>query len=256
MNHAENATPMFVRAIPRLMIGLTIMTVGLLWTLDNLDILESEPFTQWWPAAVIVIGLVRLLDPKASRITSVIIALVGVGLLLDTLDYWDFDPGDFFPMLIAIVGAKLIYDVFRRRSARGEVPAGEPDATVHAFAIMSGVGRRSVASDFRGGDANAIMGGVEIDLSGAQIREGEQAVLDVFAMWGGIDLRVPKNWRIVSEVFALMGAYEDNTTRDGVLVEWGSSDQPQAGAPTLIIRGVVVMGAIEVKNANDASTRK
>src|SRR4028119_2253347 len=84
MNHAETATPVFVRAIPRLMVGLTIMTVGLLWTLDNLNVLESEPFTRWWPLAVIVIGLARLFDPRANRITSSIIALVGVALLLDT----------------------------------------------------------------------------------------------------------------------------------------------------------------------------
>lgn len=256
MNHAETATPVFVRAIPRLMIGLTIMAVGLLWTLDNLDVLESEPFTQWWPVAVIVIGLVRFLDPAANRITSTIITLVGVALLLDTLDYWDFDPGDFFPMLIAVIGGKLIYDVFRRRSARVTTPAGEPDAVVHAFAIMSGVGRRSIARDFRGGDANAIMGGVELDLTAAQIADGEQAVLDVFAMWGGIEIRVPKNWRIVSEVFPLMGAYEDNTTRDGVIVEWGAQSNVPAGAPALIIRGLVVMGAIEVKNMNDASAGK
>lgn len=255
MNHAETATPVFVRAIPRLMVGLTIMTLGLLWTLDNLNVIESEPFTQWWPLAVIVIGLVRLADPKANRITSVIIALVGVALLLDTLDYWDFDPGDFFPMFVALIGAKLIYDVFRRRSVQA-APAGEPDATVHAFAIMSGVGRRSVASDFRGGDANAIMGGVELDLTAAQIAEGREAVLDVFAMWGGIEIRVPKNWRIVSEVFPLMGAYEDNTTRDGVIVEWGADNKPQANAPVLIIRGVVVMGAVEVKNLSNASAGK
>jgi predicted membrane protein len=256
MNHAETATPVFVRAIPRLMAGLTIMAAGLLWTLDNLDVLESEPFTRWWPVAVIVIGLVRFLDPAANRASSTIITLIGVALLLDTLDYWDFDPGDLFPLIFAMIGAKLIYDVFRRRSARVTTPGGEPDAVVHAFAIMSGVGRRSIARDFRGGDANAIMGGVELDLTAAQIAEGQEAVLEVFALWGGVEIRVPKDWRIVSHVFPLMGAYEDNTTRDGVLVEWGAPSGVQANAPVLIIRGVVVMGAIEVKNMNDASARK
>ena len=243
MNHAETATPVVVRAIPRLLIGLTIMALGLLWTLDNLNVLESEPITQWWPVAVIVIGLVRFLNPQANKITSMLITLAGVGLLLDTLDYWDFDPGDFFPMLVAVVGAKLVIDVFRRRAAHAVEIGTDPDSVVHAFAIMSGVGRRSVSSDFRGGDANAIMGGVELDLRSAQIRDGETAVLDVFAMWGGIDVRVPENWRVVSEVFPLMGAYEDNT-RSSTLT----------AGPTLLIRGVVLMGAIEVKNKNDAST--
>jgi predicted membrane protein len=241
MNHADTATPVLVRAFPRLMIGLGIMALGLLWTLDNLDVVDADHLTDWWPAIVIAIGLVRLLDPRANKITSAIIAVIGVILLLNTLDYWEFDPGDFFPMLIAVVGGKLVYDVFRRRNARAALDA-DPDAVVHAFAVMSGVGRRSVSADFRGGDANAIMGGVELDLRNARIAEGEHAVLDVFAMWGGIDIRVPENWRIVSEVFPLMGAYEDNTR--GKTLNAG---------PTLVIRGVVIMGGVEVKNVTDAS---
>lgn len=235
MNPAEATTQNFFRTFTRLMIGLTILTVGLLWTLDNLDLVESEAITQWWPVVVIVIGLVRLLDPAANKITSVIIALVGVGLLLDTLDMWDFDPGDFFPLFIALIGVKLVTDVFRRKSVR-DTTGESPDQVVHAFAFMSGVGRRSVSTDFRGGDANAIMGGVELDLRNAEIKPGQQVILDCFAMWGGIEIKVPENWRIVSEVFPLMGACEDNTSAK------------VAGGPVLTIRGVVVMGAIEIKN--------
>lgn len=234
MNPAEATAQNFFRTFTRLMIGLTILTVGLLWTLDNLNLVESEAITQWWPLVVIAIGVVRFFDPTANKVTSAIIALVGVGLLLDTLDYWDFDLGDFFPLFIAIIGVKLVRDVFKRKTAR-DTGSTSPDALVHAFAFMSGVGRRSVSTDFRGGDANAIMGGVEIDLRNAEIQPGQEVVIDTFAMWGGIEIRVPENWRVVSEVFPLMGACEDNTV-------------PKAAGPVLTIRGVVLMGAIEIKN--------
>ena len=240
MNHAETSTPVLVRALPRLMIGLAILSIGLLWTLDNLDILESEQITQWWPAVIIAVGIARFFDPARNKVASVVIALVGLGILLDTLDVWDFDPGDFFPLFIAVIGAKLVFDVFRRRSVR-LTPGDQPDAAVHAFAFMSGVGRRSASPAFRGGDANAIMGGVELDLRDAQIGEGYEAVLDTFAFWGGIDVRVPENWRVVSEVMPLMGAFEDKTAGRGA-----------TGGPVLIIRGAAIMGAIEVKNLIDA----
>jgi Domain of unknown function (DUF5668)/Cell wall-active antibiotics response 4TMS YvqF len=241
MNHSETSAPspyaqVFYRSITRLIIGLSILAAGLLWTLDNLNVLDSDPITRWWPVVVIVVGLVRLFDPAASKLASAVIALAGVGILLDVLDLWDFDPGDFIPLLIAFVGAKLVLDVFRRRNARS---ANGPtaDSIVHAFAFMSGVGRRSVSADFRGGDANAIMGGVELDLRNAQIAPGQEVVIDTFAFWGGIEIRVPENWRVVSQVMPIMGAYEDNTT-----------STEAAGGPLLIVRGVVVMGAIEVKN--------
>ena len=232
-----NNPPQFLRIVPRLLIGLTILCAGLLWTLDNLDVLESERITQWWPVVIIVIGALRLFDPAASKITSVIIALVGVGLLADTLDYWDFDPGDLFPLLFAAVGAKLVADVIRRKPAARASGGTDADSVVHAFAFMAGVGTRSVSHDYRGGDANAIMGGVELDLREARIAPGQEAVLDAFAFWGGIEIKVPETWRVVSQVMPLMGAYEDNTASKG-----GGT------GPALVIRGVAVMGAIEVKN--------
>src|SRR5687767_5487296 len=103
MNPAEATTQNFFRGMTKLLIGLSILTIGLLWTLDNLNVLESEAITQWWPVVVIVIGVVRFFDPAASKIGSVVISLIGVGLLLDTLDFWDFDPGDFIPLLIAFI---------------------------------------------------------------------------------------------------------------------------------------------------------
>lgn len=227
----------FYRSITRLIIGLSILAAGLLWTLDNLNVLDSDPITRWWPVVVIVVGLVRLFDPAASKLGSAVIALVGVGILLDVLDLWDFDPGDFIPLLIAFIGAKLVLDVFRRKNARS-ANTGTADSILHAFAFMSGVGRRSVSPDFRGGDANAIMGGVELDLRNAQIVPGQEVVIDTFAFWGGIEIRVPENWRVVSQVMPLMGAYEDHST----------NKEAPAGGPVLIVRGVVVMGAIEVKN--------
>ena len=240
MNPADAQAPRVAqyvyRSVIRLIIGLSILTVGLLWTLDNLGILDSDVITRWWPVVIIVVGLIRLFDPTAGKLGSIVITLIGVGILLDVLDLWNFDPGDFIPLVIAFIGAKLVLDVFRRRNARGQTP-GSADSTVHAFALMSGVGRRSVAGDFRGGDANAIMGGVEIDLREARIADGQEAVIDAFAFWGGVEIRVPENWRVVSQVMPLMGAYEDKT-----------ASKTMSAGPVLIIRGVAIMGGIEVKN--------
>src|SRR5687768_3969085 len=107
MNPAEATAPNYIfRSLTKLLIGLSVLSIGLLWTLDNLNLIESEAITQWWPLVVIVIGIVRFFDPTANKVGSVVIALIGVGLLLDTLDYWDFDLGDFFPLLIAFIGVK------------------------------------------------------------------------------------------------------------------------------------------------------
>ena len=223
------------RITPRLIIGFGILALGMLWTLDNMDVLESEPITRWWPVILIVIGVVKLLDRRANRFGPIGLIVVGGLFLLDEAGGIDFDLGDLIPLGIAFVGAKLAWEAMTRRQRASEV-VGNSDSVIHAFAMMAGVKRQSISHEFRGGDVNAIMGGVELDLRNAQIREGDDVIIDAFAMWGGIDIQVPPNWRIVGDVLPIMGGFEDNTHPTG---------EP---GPTVTIRGTALMGAIEVKN--------
>jgi predicted membrane protein len=104
-----------------------------------------------------------------------------------------------------------------------------------AMAILGGVSRGNNSRAFRRADLLAIMGGCEIDLRQAAIN-GE-AVIDVFAMWGGIEIRVPEDWTVVSRVVPLMGGIVDKTR------------PPQgASAHRLVLRGCAFMGGIEIKN--------
>lgn len=242
MNEVTTSSPSAaMRITPRLIVGLGILALGLLWTLDNLNILESGAITDWWPAIIIAVGLVRFLDPRSSRIGSVLITIVGVLLLLDTLDYADVDLGDLIPVGIALLGAKLVWDALARKSARiREDGTADPASMINAFAMMAGVRRQSTSTEFRGGDATAIMGGVEIDLRNAQIAPGEDAAIDAFAFWGGVEIIVPDHWRVVGSVMPLLGGFDDKTV------------SPTTG-PVLLVRGAAIMGAIVVKNVRDAS---
>ena len=93
----------------------------------------------------------------------------------------------------------------RATDRRGSVPS----------AVMSGVVRRSNTQTFRGADLTAIMGGCEIDLRQASIAPGTEAIIDVFAFWGGIDIKVPEDWVVITRAVPLMGGIEDKTHSPG-----------------------------------------
>lgn len=117
---------------------------------------------------------------------------------------------------------------------RGGWSGGHPsNSRVTLFALMSGVTRR-VQGLFRGGQLTAIMGGLELDLRGAHLED--VAVIDTLAFWGGIEIYVPEDWVVVNQGFALMGGFDDST----------KSPLP-GNRPHLIVRGLALMGGIEIK---------
>ena len=227
--------PPGVRLTPHLMFGLLISLVGVVFTLDNLNIAHAEDYLRYWPAGLIAIGLAKLWQDRreqGSSIGGVIFTLVGTWLLFDTLGYVDANPIDFWPLLLVFIGTVIVWQGIRGRRQRSGASTND---TINAVAILSGVNRGSNSISFKGGELTAFMGGCEIDLRNAEIN-GEAAI-DVFAMWGGIEIRVPENWTVIGKVTPLMGGFEDHTRA------------PQAAsAHRLIVRGMVIMGGVEIKN--------
>lgn len=219
---------------PHLIFGLIIIAVGVLFTLDNLGIVHADRYLRFWPAALILVGILKLGHARAGAgaFGGSIITAAGVWLLLQEtalvrVSFWDL-----WPMLLVCFGAYLVWQGATGRAHRG--PADDGD-TVSALAVLGGFSRGSNSRRFRGGDLTVFMGGCEIDLRQAAING--DATIDVFAMWGGIELRVPEDWTIISSVNAVLGGVEDKT-------------RPPLGLSThrLTIRGVVVMGGLEIKH--------
>jgi hypothetical protein len=228
-------TPRRAQCTPQLLFGLAIAGVGLLFTLDNLGILRARDFLRFWPVALIAIGASHILDARtpARVVAGLVWMFVGSVLLGNRLDLVPWSLWDFWPLLFVAAGGYIVWQAFTRDPAR---PPADQNAVVSGVAVLSGFERRITSGEFRGGELTAFMGGCELDLRGATIA-GDQAVLSVFAMMGGIALKVPETWQIVVEVVPFMGGVEDKTRQI-----------PQERAPKLILRGFVTMGGIELKN--------
>jgi hypothetical protein len=219
---------------PRLILGLAIVVLGSLLLLDNLNLIEADPLYRFFfPTVLLAVGVSVLVQ---GSIWGWVWLVGGGWMLAEKLDYIDVNFFQlFFPAVLLLVGGSLVYRTFVRPQTTAPGP-DDPASYVRAFAVMSGNERRGIASTFRGGDLAAFMGGVTLDLRQAKMAP-EGAVLDTFAFWGGIEVKVPESWQVRGEVIPLMGGFEDKT-------------RPKAGAVdgTLVIRGFAIMGGVEVSN--------
>lgn len=219
----------------QLLIGLTVVALGVLFTLDNLDLIRSGPILRWWPIVVVLIGVSKLVGYGSGRhvLAGGLITTAGLWLLLSSIDAVPWGFWDLWPLALVFVGGSLIAGSLRRPRVVGA--DGDPRDQANLFVMMGGVEHKMVSQQFRGGEATAVMGGVELDLRHAKAA-GDTVVVQVLAWWGAVELFVPSDWKVTSEALHLMAAFEDNT-------------KPQLPTTThLIVRGLVVMGAVEVKN--------
>src|SRR4029453_15113672 len=127
---------------------------------------------------------------------GLVFTFAGTWLLLEHTALVRISFLDLWPLLLVFFGVYLVWQGVSGAPRRAGT--NDSNATVTATAILGGVNRGNNSPAFKGGDLTAIMGGCEIDLRQAGI-DGE-AVIDVFALWGGIEIRVPEDWTVVSGV--------------------------------------------------------
>jgi hypothetical protein len=215
----------------RLVWGLAILAAGVIGWLDHTGQLRAADYLEWWPLVLIALGLAHL--PQRQWITATVMTVLGLLFLPPMPGFPHIHLSvivGIWPLLISAAGLTLIRQALR--------PAVKDSSIINSFqtvAVMGGVGRGVASSDFLGGDAVAVMGACQINLVAAKITN--EAVIDVLAFWGGIEIRVPRGWRVDNQVVAILAGVVDNTERD-----------VPAGAPTLTIRGSAIMGGVEVKH--------
>lgn len=224
----------------RIVFGLVVIALGVLFTLDNLGVLEAGEILRWWPALLLAYGISRLAGRHGRQrpVAGIVFTLLGALLLLRVAGFPVPDPWTLWPVLLVAAGLSMVVGASRRtRGAGGPVPPGaDDDSTFSTFVMWSGIERKVGSPDFRGGDATAIMGGAEIDLRNAKM-PGGRAVVDLMVLWGGVELFVPTDWKVTVEALPLLAGVEDAT-------------RAPAGETRghLVVKGLVLMGGVEIKN--------
>lgn len=225
------------RFTPQALFGVIVIIVGVLFTLDNLNLIDAAEYLQYWPAGLVAVGLLKLWQARGGQgiIGGLFFVALGSWMLLERIVAIQIRLHDVWPLFFVFLGGYMVWKGFGGSRRAHSV---DDNARVSALAIMAGVVRGNNSPVFEGGDLTAIMGGCEIDLREASIAPGTEAVIDVFAFWGGIEIRVPEDWTVVSRVTPLMGGLEDKTrpTSSG------------AAAKRLVLRGIAFMGGVGVKN--------
>jgi predicted membrane protein len=242
----------------KIVIGLLIIAAGTLLLLNRLGIGSDYNVGDYWPVILIVIGLGKIVQPKEYRqlYWGFIIMAVGALFLLNNLGYIHFWFNDLWPIVLILLGIEILRCGFFKhtinlkccfhdkkkhfhnlhQSWKGISNSNNVDNDYVDISVTLGGGEYQFTNkQLKGGSVSTIMGECELDFRNADM-EKEEMVLDVSAIMGEVEIRVPSHWEVIMQGSPVLGSVEDKTTKPG------------NAAKKLIIKGSAVMGSVKVTN--------
>jgi predicted membrane protein len=218
--------------------GLVVVAIGVILLLDQEGIVRAWDVWRFWPVVLIAFGLARMVrsGDAPDKLWGTIEVGFGVIFLLGALGYRHFSFSHTWPLLIVGVGLWLLYQKFGTRQAPSNLGS---DLDLNRADVFGGGKVRVTSKNFRGGKWLAVFGGSEIDFRNADI-EGNEATLEVLAVFGGGEIIVPRNWEVQVRGIALFGGHNDETDRSF----------PELTGPRklLMVKGAWILGGFNVKN--------
>lgn len=205
--------------------GILILAVGVIFLGNsfswwNIDIF----FDGWWTLFIIIPSIYGLI--KKEWTSSIFGLIIGILLLLASQDIitWKVVWQSFFPIILILIGLSLIF------KPKMKYPKVNHEGLQEYVGIFS-TNETKITEEFKGARAVSIFGEVNLDLRKATIKE--DIVIDCVSVFGGIDIKLPRNVRVKANGVPIFGGVENKCDEED--------------GPTIIINYVCVFAGIDVK---------
>ena len=243
--------------ISRIWLGVVLIILGGLFLMDNFGLFwfDLRPVIFSWHSILLIIGIIVLVNHKNSLAGYILIAIGLLGTMKHTIPYFfDFDFSDIWPIMILLVGVWLIFKRngrhhherqyehwmnfdsmdFQKNRHRTEFTGAD---YVKIDCVFNTIRRVVNTDNFKGGNISTVFGEVRLDLTNSKLAP-EECTLEVSTIFGGINIRVPSDWKVQLNVSSVFGGFDDK--------RYNISSTPQQGV--LIINGSTVFGGGKLIN--------
>ncbi len=227
----------------KITLGIVLILVGLFAFSGNLFGFPFH-FSHYifsMPGIMMIVGVIILLNHRDSTLGVIFVAIGGFWFLSR---YSNFNIKhylyDYWPILLIAFGLFIIFD--RRKSTPVNIGNNNFDETdldyIDDVSIFGG-GNISVNSqNFKGGKVTVLLGGKNLDLHQANLAEGTN-ILETTAIFGGIEIILPRDWKVVVNVTSIFGGVDDKRVIN--------VNQVYESNKVLVIKGAAIFGGCELK---------
>ena len=194
---------------PRAVVGVLIVAFGLAQLADNLGWIEVGNLIRFWPFALILVGLAKLLgdDARSSKTAGVVLLAVGCLFAAENFVFLRFDVWRWWPLAIILFGALIVSKALRGAPSGPSAFSGptEPSAPLGSGPFVPGgsVGQTGPSDPGPAGASRP----ADPFLSAVRGGTTEQKISE-FAVWSGVQRRVTSPAFKQADLTAVMGGIE------------------------------------------------
>lgn len=213
--------------------GVILVVLGLVFLANQFDILNfGKVIGLLWPLLLIYLGVRSFMRRPGVNIGGIILLLLGLIFFVDNLEIFDFGMWNLWPLILVAVGIGMLFNS-NRRSINTTSSESSSDDTFDDTIVFWGLDKKMLSRNFKSGKITAIFGGAAINMREAEVVDG--AVIDITAIFGGVEIKAPKNVNIINKGSGILGSFTS------------SDAESNAEGPKLEIRGEAIFGGVEVK---------
>lgn len=219
-----------------IILGVLLIIIGVIVGLNSLGITNIDLFFDgWWTLFIIVPCFIGLFNSK-DKIGNLVGLLIGIVLLLGVQDIISFDiiAKLIIPFILIILGLSLMFkDSINKEVVEKINSLNKVNKNTDYCSTFSSQKIKLNENDFKGLNSDAIFGALELDLSECKIKK--DAIINANAVFGGIDIIVPKDVKVVTKSTSIFGGIDNKTNSKDV------------DKPVIYINASCVFGGVEIK---------
>ena len=229
-----------MKDLSRILWGIVLVLLGIIWGLNATGVTNIDIFFDgWWTLFIIVPSAISLVNPKNNgKVSSVICLVIGIFLLLGSLDVFDFDIlwEILLPVIVVIIGLSLIFGNKAKTTVKEKIDNTDFSNVEVITATFGEQNINKAGEKFEKANLDAVFGSIKLDLRDADLKN--ETYIKASAIFAGITILVPKDVEVKIKSTPIFG---------GVTNEGLDEKTNKNAKKTIYVDGFALFGGIEIK---------